>query len=233
MTATRRPRRHIPERGCSLGGPSAPSATSTMSCYALEKPLSAPLAHRSPRRGRTWPQARVPTPPPSPNVLIRPPDHQPSVPLKGTVPPLQPAAQPCVSLLAGVPGESGSGDACRASAILARAQRRDVRPNIWASRRSDSGLPACTLSRYAATAASLTALASSTSSSRCPPAGMGDARRPDPRAATPGLACRARSLRGGRRQRLRPGQDAPQHGRPHHRRGALPTARVLPARRCG
>jgi alkanesulfonate monooxygenase SsuD/methylene tetrahydromethanopterin reductase-like flavin-dependent oxidoreductase (luciferase family) len=25
-----------------------------------------------------------------------------------------------------------------------------VRPNIWASRRSDSGLPACTLSRYAA-----------------------------------------------------------------------------------
>ena len=71
-----------------------------------------------------------------------------------------------------VPGESGSGDACRASAILARAQRRDVRPNIWASRRSDSGLPACTLSRYAATAASLTALASSASSLRCPLAGM-------------------------------------------------------------
>ena len=76
--------------------------------------------------------------------------------------------------MTGVLGESGSGDACRASAILARAQRRDVRPNIWASRRSDSGLPACTLSRYAATAASLPALASSASSSRCPPAGIGD-----------------------------------------------------------
>jgi hypothetical protein len=61
---------------------------STMSCYALEKPLSAPLAHRSPRRGRTWPQARVPIPTPSPNVLIRPPDHQPAVPLKATVPPV-------------------------------------------------------------------------------------------------------------------------------------------------
>ena len=56
------------------------------------------------------------------------------------------------------PGESGGGDACRAWAILARAQRRDVRPKTWASRRSDSGLPACTLSRYAATAASLTVL---------------------------------------------------------------------------
>ena len=42
---------------------------------------------------------------------------------------------------------------CRASAILARAQRREVRPNIWASLRSESGLPAFTLSRYAATAA--------------------------------------------------------------------------------
>ena len=73
-----------------------------------------------------------------------------------------------------VPGESGSGEACRASAILARAQRRDVRPNIWASRRSDSGLPACTLSRYAATAASLPALTSGASSSRCPLARMGD-----------------------------------------------------------
>ena len=48
----------------------------------------------------------------------------------------------------------------RASAILARAQRRDVRPNIWASLRSESGLPAWALSRYAATAASLTAPAS-------------------------------------------------------------------------
>jgi hypothetical protein len=53
-----------------------------------------------------------------------------------------------------VTGESGSGDAWRASVILARAQRRDVCPNSWASLRSDSGLPACTLSRYAATAAS-------------------------------------------------------------------------------
>jgi Transposase len=41
-----------------------------------------------------------------------------------------------------VSGEPGNGDACRAPAILARAQRRDVRPNIGASRRSDSGLPA-------------------------------------------------------------------------------------------
>ena len=71
-------------------------------------------------------------------------------------------------------GEAGSGDVCRATAILARAQRREVRPNIWASRRSDSGLPACTLSRYAATATSLTALASSASSSRRPSAEMGD-----------------------------------------------------------
>jgi hypothetical protein len=53
----------------------------------------------------------------------------------------------------GVPGGSGGGDSCRASAILAPARRREVRPNIWASRRSDSALPACTLSRYAATAA--------------------------------------------------------------------------------
>jgi hypothetical protein len=45
----------------------------------------------------------------------------------------------------------------RASAILARAQRREVRPNIPASLRSESGLPAWALSRYAATAASLTA----------------------------------------------------------------------------
>ena len=56
----------------------------------------------------------------------------------------------------------------RASAILARAQRRDVRPNIWASLRSDSGLPAWALRRYAATAASLTAPASGTAWSRCP-----------------------------------------------------------------
>ena len=59
----------------------------------------------------------------------------------------------------------------RASVILARAQRRDVRPNIWASLRSDSGLPAWPLSRYAATAASLTA-ASGTAWLRCPLAGM-------------------------------------------------------------
>jgi hypothetical protein len=56
----------------------------------------------------------------------------------------------------------------RASAILARAQLRDVHPNIWASLRSDSGLPAWALSRYAATAASLTAPASGTAWSRCP-----------------------------------------------------------------
>ena len=56
----------------------------------------------------------------------------------------------------------------RASAILARAQRRDVRPNIWASLRSESGLPAWALSRYAATAASSTAPASGTAWSRCP-----------------------------------------------------------------
>ena len=49
-------------------------------------------------------------------------------------------------------GKARSGDACRASAILARAQRREVRPNIWVSRRFESGLPACRLSRYAATA---------------------------------------------------------------------------------
>jgi hypothetical protein len=60
----------------------------------------------------------------------------------------------------------------RASAILARAHRRDVRPNIWASLRSESGLPARALSRYAATAASLTAPASGTAWSRCPLAGM-------------------------------------------------------------
>jgi hypothetical protein len=41
----------------------------------------------------------------------------------------------------------------RASAIRARAQRREVRPNIWASLRSESGLPAFALSRYAAIAA--------------------------------------------------------------------------------
>jgi len=46
--------------------------------------------------------------------------------------------------------------------ILARAQRRAVRPNIWASLRSESGLSACTLSRYAATAASLSVLAPGT-----------------------------------------------------------------------
>ena len=56
----------------------------------------------------------------------------------------------------------GSFADCRASAILARAQRREVRPNIWASLRSDSGLPAFTLSRYAATAASLPASAPGT-----------------------------------------------------------------------
>jgi single-stranded DNA-binding protein len=68
-----------------------------------------------------------------------------------------PAERPGLPTQAGTRmlGESGSGEDCRASAILARAQRRDVRPNICASRRSDSGLPACTLSRYAATAASL------------------------------------------------------------------------------
>jgi hypothetical protein len=60
----------------------------------------------------------------------------------------------------------------RASAILARAQRRDVHPNIWASLRSDSGLPAWALSRYAATAASLTAPTSGIAWSRCPLAGM-------------------------------------------------------------
>jgi hypothetical protein len=49
-------------------------------------------------------------------------------------------------------GLDADGD-CRAAEILARAQRREVRPNIWASLRSDSGLPACALSRYAATAA--------------------------------------------------------------------------------
>jgi hypothetical protein len=87
-----------------------------------------------------------------------------------------PAECPSPSMSAGtrVFGESGNGAACPAPAILARAQRRDVRPNIWASRRSDSGLPACTLSRYAATAASSTAPASSASASRCPVARMGD-----------------------------------------------------------
>ena len=61
---------------------------------------------------------------------------------------------------------------CRASAILARAQRREVRPNIWASFRSESGLPAFTLSRYAAIAASLSASASGTPSPCCALAGM-------------------------------------------------------------
>ena len=60
----------------------------------------------------------------------------------------------------------------RASAILARAQRREVRPNIWASLRSESGLPAWALSRYAATAASLTVPASGTAWSGCSLAGM-------------------------------------------------------------
>ena len=60
----------------------------------------------------------------------------------------------------------------RASAILAHAQRRDVRPNIWASLRSESGLPAWALSLYAATAASLTASASGTAWSGCPLAGI-------------------------------------------------------------
>ena len=60
-----------------------------------------------------------------------------------------PPERPSPSTQAGtrVFGESGNGAVRRASAILARAQRRDVRPNIWASRRSGSGLPACTLSR--------------------------------------------------------------------------------------
>jgi hypothetical protein len=49
---------------------------------------------------------------------------------------------------------SGEDGARRASAILARARRRDVRPNIWASLCSQSGLPAWALSRHAATAAS-------------------------------------------------------------------------------
>jgi hypothetical protein len=46
-------------------------------------------------------------------------------------------------------GSSMSPDdgARRASVILARAQRRDVLPNVWASLRSDSGLPAWALSR--------------------------------------------------------------------------------------
>ena len=61
---------------------------------------------------------------------------------------------------------------CRASVILARAQRREVRPNIWASLRSESGLPALTLSRYAATAASLSASALSTPSPCCALAGV-------------------------------------------------------------
>jgi hypothetical protein len=58
----------------------------------------------------------------------------------------------CVFLMAAhaIPGYGAD---CRASAILAPAQRREVRPNIWASFRSESGLPAFTLSRYAATAA--------------------------------------------------------------------------------
>jgi hypothetical protein len=45
----------------------------------------------------------------------------------------------------------------RASATLTRAQWRDVRPNIWASLRSKSGLAAWAFRQYAATAASLTA----------------------------------------------------------------------------
>jgi hypothetical protein len=47
-----------------------------------------------------------------------------------------------------------------------------VRPNMRASLRSDSGLPAWALSRYAATAASSTAPASGIAWSRCPLAGM-------------------------------------------------------------
>ena len=62
---------------------------------------------------------------------------------------------------------SGAGGAWRAPVILARAQRREVRPNIWASRRSESGLPARTLSRYAATAAALIELASSALFAAC------------------------------------------------------------------
>ena len=74
-------------------------------------------------------------------------------------------------VIAGSSASPGDGTR-RASAILARAQRRDVRPNIWASLRSESGLPAWALSRYAATAASLTVSASSTAWSRFPLAGM-------------------------------------------------------------
>lgn len=54
-----------------------------------------------------------------------------------------------VRLAIGVASESAvtAGDMCRACVIRARAQRREVCPNILASLRSESGLPACTLSR--------------------------------------------------------------------------------------
>src|ERR1022692_4014982 len=39
---------------------------------------------------------------------------------------------------------------CRASVMRLRAQRREVLPNIWASLRSDNGLPVSMLVRYAA-----------------------------------------------------------------------------------
>ena len=44
---------------------------------------------------------------------------------------------------------------CRASVMRLRAQRREVLPNIWASLRSDNGLPVSMLVRYAAAAAAL------------------------------------------------------------------------------
>jgi hypothetical protein len=70
------------------------------------------------------------------------------------------------------PSMSSGHGSCRASAILVRAQRREVHPNIRASLRSDSGFPACTLSRYAATASRLAASTSCASSVHFALAGM-------------------------------------------------------------
>ena len=117
-----------------------------------------------------------------------------------------PAERPSPPTQAGtrVLGGSGNGDACRASAILARAQRREVRPNIWASRDFDSGLPG-TLSRYAATPPR--------HDQRWPPAphrhaargrARATARRADRRPPRRVWACRARSLRSARRRWLEP-----------------------------
>ena len=112
----------------------------------------------------------------------------------------------------------------RASAILARAHRRDVRPNIWASLRSDSGLPAWALSRYAATAVSSTAPPSGTAWSCCPLAGMAGG------PATGAARCRAWVWRAALAPAEEPGASGCGRGRTRRSTAGHGTAEV-PARR--